>query len=519
MYKVLVVDDEQLNLEGLKKLIAWDRLGMSVMAGLNSGFSALEWMRENAVDILVTDIKMPIMTGLELARKAVETYPKLKVVFISGYEDFHYAKQAIAVNASGYVLKPVAEKELFGVLQGVRDDLDKERQREHLESVYKESIPYFKNEWMHQWLEGTAEGPNLTEEYALKFLGSPCSVAIVEIDDLKWKLNHFPEEQRAGIVQKVFDLITEKCGQEDMELLCKIGRHRVALVAHQADAGPGLERLVAYVGSRSPLSVTIGLGAAGSTAEDVRLSYRQAREALGYKMFYGKNRLIRGSDHKEEAAREARDLNEILESLFAAMTQYRLVQIDDNIIDLFILVANLKTKLSIYHFALHIISRLDGYLNTLNENLYSLLGLESKNLDILFHFETLDDIQSWLRKRLFEISELLHMKKKHKNRKLVEEMEKYVQERLDRNIVLRDAANYFSFTPNYLGYLFKEETGQNFSDFVIKKRFEKARELLKDPKMKIYEAAYRVGYKNLTYFSRQFKETYGMTPGEFRKQS
>ncbi|UUZ97263.1 helix-turn-helix domain-containing protein [Paenibacillus sp. P25] len=97
-------------------------------------------------------------------------------------------------------------------------------------------------------------------------------------------------------------------------------------------------------------------------------------------------------------------------------------------------------------------------------------------------------------------------------------MIEYVQERLQENVTLREVAEHFSFSPNYLGTLFKEETGRNFSEFVIMLRMNKACELLSQTKLKIYEVADRVGYRYLPYFSRQFRETFGMTPLEYRRK-
>jgi len=126
-YKVMLVDDELVDLEWLKRRVPWAALNLEVIATANSGFSALRILKEQQVDILISDIKMPIMSGLELAQKAKEIRPNLKITFISGHEDFAYARQAIVLNAFGYVLKPVKDQELMELLQSIRDVLDKEK--------------------------------------------------------------------------------------------------------------------------------------------------------------------------------------------------------------------------------------------------------------------------------------------------------------------------------------------------------------------------------------------------------
>ena len=123
-----------------------------------------------------------------------------------------------------------------------------------------------------------------------------------------------------------------------------------------------------------------------------------------------------------------------------------------------------------------------------------------------------------IRRRFFELSELLYIKRTRQNRKLIGEIIDYAEERIEQKVTLKEVAARFDFTPNYLGHLFKEETGQNFSDFLIERRMKRVCELLLNPTLKIYEIADRVGYKNIIYFNRQFKQSTGMTPGEYRKK-
>lgn len=110
------------------------------------------------------------------------------------------------------------------------------------------------------------------------------------------------------------------------------------------------------------------------------------------------------------------------------------------------------------------------------------------------------------------------MKKQSKSRRLIEPIEQYIHSRLAEDITLREIANKFSYSPNHMGYLFKEQTGESFNEYLVRNRMEKAKELLLEPKYKIYEVADQVGYKSLAYFSRLFREHYGFTPGDYRKQ-
>lgn len=522
MYKVLLVDDEDLDLAGLKRLIDWQGLGMEVAAALHNGYSALEFIRsrKEEIHLVVTDINMPIMSGLEFTRRAIELEPDLKVLYVSGYEDFHYARQAIQMHALGYILKPVDNEEMHRVLREIKIQLDQEREKKAFEYALQDSIPLVRKELLLRIAEGEARGrvsAELLKRAGLLWHPGDTCIAVLEIDDLSWKLNRYNEARRAEIQSAIQTYISEWTEKAAIAA-CKSDSHRLMLFVSTSRHLDQLESLVHEVRERFPLTVTIGIGPAAERAEELHNSYAAAVEALNSKMFLGKSRIIRHSDTKPCVTRDAKDLDEILDDIFAAMTKYDLVRLDDTISELFSLAARFESHLSVYSFSLHVIARLDGYLRELNENLYHLLGIEMKDLDIVFHFETADDIQSWLRRKLFELSDLLRMKRQRKNRKLIEEVAHYIEQNLASNVTLRDAANHFSFSPNHLGFLFKDGTGMSFSDYVINTRLKRAKELLKDSKMRIYEVARHVGYHNLAYFSKQFRDTFGMTPGEYRKQ-
>lgn len=134
MYKALIVDDEILDLEGMRTFIPWTELGLEVVDAVHNGFEALSVMESESIDVLVTDVHMPGMSGLDLVRKAKELYGRIKVIFVSGYQDFNYVKQAISLHAYNYVLKPMDDTELTEALKKscwslTRKDSGKKRSR------------------------------------------------------------------------------------------------------------------------------------------------------------------------------------------------------------------------------------------------------------------------------------------------------------------------------------------------------------------------------------------------------
>ncbi|QHW33093.1 response regulator [Paenibacillus rhizovicinus] len=521
MYTVLLADDERLDLEGLRRLVPWERLNMQVIGTVNSGFAALDFLNEQPVDILVTDVRMPRMTGLELARSALGLLPGLKVVFVSGFEDFHYAKTALELGASSYVLKPVDDGEFNQVMQAVGRQLDEEREKQSWIDTYRQSIPYLRNEFIRQWLEGIGDRDELHKKLdwmGMRSRDASYAAAIIEMDDVSWRLTLNESEHRLDQIGQWLDFITEACQSDSIGYPCKLDSYRIGLITVGDNLAAKLNRLIEQVKQQFPASVTIGIGSVIKDPEAIPLSYRQARKALYAKLFYGKGRLIPYEELDAPPIADGSNLESILSELFKAASEYDLVKVDDCLLDLFAVAARLEQKSTVCTFLLHLISKLEQYLQGINEDLYQMIGLDYHSLDVLHRFETIDDIISWFRRKLFEVSEKLHMKSQKKNRKLIEEVRMYIDRRLGTELTLKEVADRFSFSPNHLGVLFKDETGETFSSYLISKRMSAARTHLQNPKMKIYEVAHMTGYQNIAYFSRQFKEWSGMTPGDFRKQ-
>lgn len=522
MYKVLLVDDEILDLKGMQMFIPWKELGMLVVHAVTSGFAAADIIEREPVDILVTDVRMPNMSGLELARKALDRQKRIKIIFVSGYQDFHYVKQAMALNACSYVVKPMDDNELIESLEKLSAELDAERRMLETERQYKRMVPIVKNEYMLRLLEGTLDEVArqvLMNEYKLDRLSWPVRVAVAEQDDWRLGRGSDGEEDEAELSGQFLQTVFEACGRLGIEHICKLGGNRVGLLAEQ---GTDIDRLhEAFTLERPdlPLSVTIGIGEPASQLGGLADSYRQAKLALDYKVFYGKGRVIRHNDIQQAQMKEVQSLDIQLDALFEAMTEYDLVKVHDELGLLYGLASSMRSKYTIQNFTVFLLMKLDAHLQKAGGDLFQMLNLDLGSLDDLLRFETVDDIHSWLRYRVYELSELLQNKKQKKNWKLAQDIAAYVKDRLHENITLKDVAETYSFSPNYLGQIFKEEMNTNFSDYVATLRMEKAGELLTNTNLKVYEIASLIGYRYLPYFSRQFKDYHGMTPLEYRRKA
>ena len=341
---------------------------------------------------------------------------------------------------------------------------------------------------------------------------------MIEIDDLELKLQAKQEDKRKQIGQVAACLQQFVAGrQAGMLLPEQHGRFVLLTTAPPERSESLLEELVREVDRQLPFTVTVGAGKFTQDEAGLLESHRQAQAALSAKWLLGKNRLIRGDSIAAQAGKHAVRFDETVDRLLTAITEYDLVAIDDGLLELFAHSAP-ASKSEAYDLIVRIISRLHAGLAAMNEDLYKLLAWESHQPVQLFQFETIHDIVSWLRRRMFELSERLYTRINRPNRKLISQIMRYVEERLEQKVTLKETAAYFDFTPNYLGHLFREETGVHFSEYLHERKMQRVCELLSDPTLKIYEIADRIGYKNILYFNRQFKQAMGMTPGEYRKK-
>ncbi|MFC4598488.1 response regulator [Cohnella hongkongensis] len=513
--RILLVDDEAVDLEWMRRRVAGSPLDLQIVGAVNTGFMALKVLEQEQADIILSDIRMPILSGIDFARRAKKLQPNVKIVFVSGHEDFGYAKEAIEIAASGYLLKPVEDRELYELLGSVCGQIEQEREQSR--SVLQ-ALSLVNEELLLRWLNGADGGP-LVRSLLAPLCETGVAVAMIEIDDLELNLQGNSEDEIRQRIGRVAERLRRFASDRQAGMLLPDPRGRfVLLTAASEELGESLlQELIREVREKLPFTVTVGAGAFAQNEEELLASYRQAKAALSAKWLLGKNRLIRGVSEASARGKLAVSFGDTVDRLLEAILQYDLVAIDDALLELFDDSAP-TAKGEAYDLIVRITSRLHAGLAAMNEDLYELLKWESHQPMRLFQFETIHDILSWIRRRLFELSELLYSRKQRQKRKLIEEIMRYVEERLDQKITLKETAAYFDFTPNYLGHLFLEETGVHFSQYLNERKMRRVCELLSDPTLKIYEIADRSGYKNILYFNRQFKQATGMTPGEYRKK-
>ncbi len=517
---ILLVDDETVDLEWLRRRVVGNgHVAFQRVRTASSGFEALKTMEQYPIDIVLSDIRMPIMSGMEFVRKAKDIHPQVQVVFISGHQDFGFAKEAIQLGAAGYLLKPVDDAELNGTLVELAAKIAGDRRQR---ASLTETLSIVNQELLLRWFhEGT---PEQIEAHVRSVLApiaqGGAAVAIAEVDDLLRKLEGMDDGERNAFAARANDFVREYAKNHRLGTVVAGHDHRFVILttASEEEGKALLEELIQAFSREFSFTMTIGTGKTVREVDELHESYRQAKAALGIKWIVGKNRLIQDASMGAPREKMAANVEQVVDRMLRAMLDYDLVAVDDGLRELFGGDRPLSQKNEMYDLIIRINSKLHAELQQMNEHLYDILQWESHQPEMLFQFETVHDIISWLRRRFFELSERLYMKRQKQKRGIVHKVTEYVKERLDQKITLNEVAAHFGFTPNYLGHLFKTETNQLFSDFLAELRMKRVCELLEDPTKKIYEIADQVGYKNIIYFNRQFKQYAGVSPGEYRKK-
>jgi len=520
---ILLVDDEAVDLEWLRRRVAASgHPGLRVVGTADSGFAALRAMEQERIDIILSDIRMPIMSGMEFVRRAREIHPLVQVVFISGHKDFDYAQEAIDLGAAAYLLKPVDDGELNEMLRKVCARIEQERRQS---SSLLETLSLVNEELLLRWFHDyRAEQVEQAEQHLQGFLhpllAAGVSVALIEIDDLVWRIKSLSEADQRLLIVEISGFIKAFATNRSMGIALGSHDYRFMLLATAKEdyLASLLTELLESFSKQFSFTLTIGLGQHAFTLGELHDSNRQAQAALSIKWIVGKNRLIRDASEWSPKAPTASKLDEHVERMLQAMVDYDLVTVDDCLLQIFGGDEPISQKNDVYDLIIRITSKLHADLRQMNVNLYDILKWDSHRPVVLFQFETVEDILSWLRRRFFELSELLYAKNQRQRRKLIDEIIAYVNEHIEDKVTLAKVAEQFNFTPNHLGRLFKNEMDMLFSDFLAEVRMKRVCELLAQPTMKIYEIAERAGYENIIYFNRQFKQAMGMSPGEYRKK-
>ncbi|GLX66176.1 response regulator transcription factor [Paenibacillus glycanilyticus] len=510
MYKVLLVDDEPFITEGLSDAIDWSAFGLEVVGSAEDGEEALERLRELKVDLLITDISMPIMTGLELIRKARELQPQLKAIILSGYNEFDFLKEGMRLGIENYLLKPINFAELEATLADTVRKLEADKPAQ---PFGEDEIGILRDNVMTRWVNGRIALPELQERTAL--LDIDLSMPLAALAIIRFR----PEQNTPGLDLDgcIADLQAEGTDglsfvpfrNEDGELaaLCCINGDK----RNQAKVKEALER-VADKWDKRQLGPRIALGGIVETA-DAAASYVEARKTQQFFLVRHDTHLLDYADISAEAealpsglfeweayaksilAKDKAELEGVINRDFAALRMAESlhpVRARGAAIELMIMMKIEVDKLG----------RADA------------AEAFQAALDQAVTAATLEGVEQAVRTAAFFAADSFSGEDMSP---VIKQALRYIHEHYAEALTLKSLGLQFHIHPNYLGQLFHKQTGDTFTDYLNKHRIDKAKELLADSRLKVNEIARQVGYWETGYFYKQFKKHVGMVPGDFKE--
>lgn len=533
MIKVFLVEDEVIMREGIRRNIDWEAEGFEFVGEAGDGELAYPLIQKSRPDILITDIQMPFMDGLELSRLVKQEMPKIKIIVLTGYDEFEYAREGIDIGITDYLLKPIASAKLLEAVKKVGQMVLEERteqknsDRERLENLQIARQKFFRglvlgkktasallNEGRDIGMDLVANRYNIllfqifsgqdTKEYTEEYNAAVASV--------KKTAEAFEEVLMVELGIEGWAFIVMEKGDTSLEAIQK------TLVEALCDSLAGC-RDITYFG---------GMGTPVERLSEMNQCYEEASHAFAYRYLEKHNQVMSSSQLPDRTdKKEQPDLDSL-----------EVEKLDRKAVERF-LKTGLKGEVSDF---------VDGYFAGFGEkNIESLLfrqyvimdmyfaavalleelGYSAEDLgercgkvqDMATAFSSIESNKKYLKDVLEAAIDLREGVSQKKYHSLLEEAKSYIRQHYeDEDISLNAVAASVNLSPNHFSSIFSQQEGQTFIEYLTAVRMEKAKELLRTTAMKSSEIAYAVGYKDSHYFSYLFKKTQECTPGEFRQQ-
>jgi len=540
MIKVFLVEDEYAIREGIKKSVNWEANGYTLVGEAGDGEMAFPKIVKARPDILITDIRMPFMDGLELSRLVKKEIPNIKIVVLSGYDDFNYAKQAISIGVEEYILKPVSGENLLTELGKIADAINVERQDELAKDKYlrdmEEIRTLAKQKFIHDMIDGKLSmqeslekgrelGIDITAAYysIVLFQAFPKNKSGVPAEE------EFDVAEYSGVSEEIYSRIRETVSESPNvylyeqvgDVLCFLEKSD-SLNDMNQNTQKGIDIIKEIMSTKSDWIYFISIGKPVERIRDVNSSYRDASKRFAERymldesfIFYGENANsnvldIGGIDIKMVSQK----------TIFHFLRNGTLVEIDDLVSEYFSSLGEeaMESRLFCQYVLMEALISGMAFLDSMNvsrEKAASILGELS---DPVRFVDSVDKAKDYITRILKVLIEYRNQVSDKKYTEIIDKAREFIKAQYKNDeMSLQTVASYVNVSSNHFSAIFRKETGETFIDYLTKVRMDNAKDLLTCTSMKTSEIGFEVGYKDPHYFSYIFKKTIGMSPKEYRR--
>lgn len=532
MLKILVVDDEKFIRKGVTRIVGDMGEDYQIIGEASNGVEAIEIISTEKPDIVVTDIKMPKMDGIELVKHLELKYPEIKKIMLSGFDEFNYVRESMRSGAVDYLLKPIDEAQFAVLLKKIDEDINLENERKlnsiNLNIKLNESLPLLKDQFIQELV---CEGRHMTEagiEEKLKYYNIRIDkgiyyILIISIDNYRYLYQELGAEQ-SKINSFILRNITEESvakhtsnfsfiDDTDLVIVCSINEEsRSRINDISAEIFNNLSKF-------TDLRFTISIGMPVGSLARLKESYDSAHSLLRYRFYNKASSLMRFDeerapfnmnkiqglvDHFEDRLKsciEVAGINQAAEIIDEFCSKLEEIHTEQQ--------EAVKAFVDIY-FKIQLANA------RFKEAVDEAFVFNYSYAKVLYLFDTLDMVNSYTNKVYGEILKKLSVIVKRKDKRIIEVVKEYIKDHYSEDLTLNRLADVAYVNPNWLSEIFKSQTGESFVDYFTRVRIEKAKELLKDIRVKTYEVGELVGYGDAAYFSKVFKKVVGVSPSEYR---
>ncbi|MBN2656278.1 MAG: response regulator [Spirochaetales bacterium] len=525
MYNVFLVDDEIVVREGIRSNIRWDDTPFVLAGEAPDGEIALSMMKEIKPDILITDIKMPFLDGLELARIIRKEQPWVRIIILSGHDEFQYAREAISIGVEEYLLKPFSSAELVQILYKVSSSIEEEKKRiaslENLKNQVVSSKEVLRDRWLRELTAGLVSPAGAIEEareMGIDLISGSYVLAVVRVKA--------PEERKRELLTARLFMQSHLSRRDDVIFFSeKPGRH---ILMVKENGGESVEESVYALAQglkfeitqKTGCSVSIGIGCAVKRIGEIPRSYEEADRVSRFMAESGQQLILGAGDMDSaygevsllppESCRIAGRLKYATASEIDVVMEEYLSLIDGNNSYSFFLGNYLLGDIIIAATA--IIGELGGDIHEviptflLQEKLNSIIN--SRESFILHVRDLIEKVIAFRDSR-----------GKSKHYGMIRKANDFIDSHYaDPGICLQSVAEHVNASPNHFSTVYSQETGRSFIEYLTSVRIGKAKDLLRNTDLRSSDIAFEAGFNDPHYFSFIFKKNVGISPRDFRSE-
>ena len=527
--KVVIADDEQLICSLLKEIILWDKLDLELIDVVYNGKMLYDSIKENKPEIVILDICMPEMDGLELIKMIREEGIPCKFIIVSGYRQFEYAQNALKYDVEDYILKPIDNEELNGTLEKLVNDVRNQADRNaknqvKLNEAKQKLVKLFLTNGIFELEKRPRNLNEIKEEFGVGLSEGLFQMLHVKID-IQEGVDCYTEDI-SSVQKKLASIFQKKLGPLCMNIISDIAVTRIRIGLNYTEENKklitdGLSECFKYaqniVGMFKGLKLTVGVARAYRHPEDLAKSEREAQATIWSRLTYGVETVIFFEKMPEGIEMNEDQKNKLVMRI---KRDFEILDADDYQLCIEELFSKLNSDFGIIGIIQIISLIIEAFFNIQNDAIAKYSNESYIKKQLMHEMDnaiTIREIKEAVSKPIISAIAQISNGIKKSNIKPVRQTIDFIKENYRAQIRLEDAANAVNFTPGYLSSIFKKETGENFTDYLTNYRMSVAKELLRNSNQNINEIANLVGYVEPRYFSKLFKKMVGLKPSDYRR--